>query len=302
MLATSSDTNATLTQNDAEIMPTEDSTTLHLYRPDCHEQDLADDFPFKTTGDLSRRVRHAKAKRNTTAPDQYIVVRDVDPKSAEDIWNRSISLVSRSRLAYDAVSNVLLVRLVSRPHEEATQRIDLRIIEEVSSMRLRDELHYFGASPVYAGGSGKQPDGSYLPRTLPRGRTDTWPSIIIETAYSESAVKLRADAAWWLLASDGDVRLVITVHVSPQRRRIVTERWESELADNSRGGRSRRPQLLQSSIVERQNNLPVASGPLTIPFDRLFLRSPVPPQEHDLVYSPTELETIAHVIWESQDD
>ncbi|KAK2786068.1 hypothetical protein FQN53_006977 [Emmonsiellopsis sp. PD_33] len=281
-------------------MSTHDSTTLHLYQPDCLEGITADDFPFKTTGKLKSRVRHAKDERNNSTPDRYVVVRDVDPKTAEDICNRSISLVDRSRLAYDAVSNVLIVRLVSRPHEEATQRMDLRITVAVSSMGLRDELHYFGASPVYAGGSGKQPDASYLPRTLPQGRTDTWPSIVIETGYSESSGKLRADAAWWLLASDGEVRLVIAVHISPQRPRIVTERWESVLADNSHGGSSRKPQLLQSSTIEYQNNLPVASGPLTIPFDRLFLRPPVPPQEHDLVYTPTELETLARIIWESQ--
>ncbi|KAK2731429.1 hypothetical protein FQN55_004687 [Onygenales sp. PD_40] len=287
-------------ENNSEIMTTnDDDDTLHLFRSDCLEQNT-EEHDFTTTTDLKRRVRYAKGQLNATTPDLYILFHHVSPERAVDIWNRSISLVSRSRLAYDAVSNVLIVKLVSRPHEHATHRIDLRIKEEVSSMGLRNELQYTGASRVSTDRSEKEPDGSYLPMTLPQGRTDKWPSVVIETAYSELASKLRADAAWWLLASDGDVRLVIAVNVSPRRPRIVTELWESVLVDNRRGGRSRRPQSLQSITVELQNNLPVSSGPLTIPFDRLFLRPPVPPQEHDLIFPPPELETIASVVWRNQ--
>lgn len=272
--------------------------TIPLFHPDFFEG--AEMHDFVTTRDLKRRVEHAKNLFEKTTYNQYIVFRHVGPEVADSVWDRSISLVGRSRLAYDADREALIVKLVSRPHEQVTNRLGQLIIFEVRSMNLFDALYSFGSGRVRPGRNGKEPDGSYQPRTLPQGRTAEWLSLVVETGYSEFSVKLRADAAWWLLASDGDVRMVIVAHVSPRRPWILIEHWESVLINNCRLGMSRRAALLHSVTVDLQNGEPSASGPFTIPFDRIFLRPPIAPQEHDIVIPPSELETVVRMAWEIQ--
>ena len=88
-----------------------------------------------------------------------------------------------------------------------------------------EELVSIGATPVLSDNNGNAPDMYYIPSTSPQRRTRKWPSGIVETTYSESAAKSRADIKWWLLASDGDVRVALSVHVSPRRLWIVVEHW-----------------------------------------------------------------------------
>ncbi|KAL1957519.1 hypothetical protein VTO42DRAFT_5745 [Malbranchea cinnamomea] len=161
---------------DNSEMVTGKNNALYMFRSDCLEQGT-EVYDFVTRGDLKRRVGHAKDELDRTTHDQYIVFHHVSPEIAESIWENSISLVGRSRLAYDAASNVLIVKIVSRPHEVPTRRIEVVITAELISMGLEDELCFAGASRVRSGRSGKEPNGSYLPRTLPQGRTNEWPSL-----------------------------------------------------------------------------------------------------------------------------
>lgn len=76
-------------------------------------------------------------------------------------------------------------------------------------------------------GSGKEPDSSFLPRTLPEGRSDVWLSVIMLTdvGASEISAQMQSDVAWWIEKSGGDVRAVVAMHVwkSPGRPGILIE-------------------------------------------------------------------------------
>lgn len=46
---------------------------------------------------------------------------------------------------------------------------------------------------------------------VPAGRSDRWPSVLIERAFSEIQSKLSSDASWWLNASGGEVQTTLTI-------------------------------------------------------------------------------------------
>lgn len=62
-------------------------------------------------------------------------------------------------------------------------------------------------------GTGANPCPAYQPEDLPAGRSDDWPSSAIEAGWSETREKLERDTRWWIDASDGDIKGVITVAV-----------------------------------------------------------------------------------------
>ena len=121
---------------DPENMTGEDSLP-RLFRPDLFEQSTKV-HDFTTPGDLKRRVYQVKCHTHTLNPetheDHYVVFRHVSRNAADDIWDRSHSLVDKSRLAYDAVANVMIVLISFRPQEETRCKVDRVIAMELFSM------------------------------------------------------------------------------------------------------------------------------------------------------------------------
>jgi hypothetical protein len=68
-------------------------------------------------------------------------------------------------------------------------------------MRLDSELLDIGAARVDDHPFKKEPDESWIPCTLPAGRTDKWPSLVVESGFSETLRQLQRDAEWWLCRS-----------------------------------------------------------------------------------------------------
>ncbi|KAF7121832.1 hypothetical protein CNMCM5793_009385 [Aspergillus hiratsukae] len=60
----------------------------------------------------------------------------------------------------------------------------------------------------------KEADQSCRPVHLPAGHSNHWPSVVVESAYSESQSKLANDARWWLNASEGELKTAITFMVT----------------------------------------------------------------------------------------
>ncbi|KAK2795866.1 hypothetical protein FQN51_000349 [Onygenales sp. PD_10] len=134
----------------------------------------------------------------------------------------------------------------------------------------------------------KEADLALIPQNLPSGRTDKWPTLVVETGKSERHIALDRDARWWIQKSTGEVRLVITVKVSRTR---FTVRMYGQ-SGNTRAAVS------QSITVVRGGRKPirVAGGPLRIPFSDLFLRAETGNQG-DFVFTEAELEDWANSVW-----
>ena len=82
----------------------------------------------------------------------------------------------------------------------------------------------------------KEADEGIRPRTRP---AHGWPSLVFEIGYSESLPALHCDAAWWLLNSNGDTRMVVVIRAAENPPYLHLESWE--LVPNPIGhGRSTR--------------------------------------------------------------
>ncbi|KAJ5227773.1 hypothetical protein N7489_008481 [Penicillium chrysogenum] len=100
------------------------------------------------------------------------------------------------------------------------------------------------------------------------GRSNDWPSVVLEVAFSESRDKLQSDITYWLRASGGDVKMVITLQINQYSLNITIEDWGTQ-GDNSVN------HLYQTVQISRKGSEITTTGScLVIEFEKLFLRPP----------------------------
>ncbi|KAJ5491681.1 hypothetical protein N7539_003248 [Penicillium diatomitis] len=231
----------------------------------------------------------------------YVKFTNVPPDIAKQKFRKGC------RQLYDAVTQLLIVTVPGLAHDTAVgkftwffttccQRAGIELVIPTSSAR------------VYEGQSCKEPDCSWYPEDTPVDRNTTWPSVILEVGLSESTRKLRADAAWWLAKSAGQVNVVILISINCAVAEIT---FESVVLEQPpiylRGGRRQyRLQTRQSITVTRPPggaSQPVTTVPSTLPFtitfEEIMRRSPIPP-EADMAIPIAALEGIARNVWKAQ--
>lgn len=104
--------------------------------------------------------------------------------------------------------------MATEADEEAHGVLNKLIITQITLMNSQQlDLHSLGKAAKTSGSRIQRPDTAYRPMDFPAGRSDKWPSIIIETGYSEGKRKLVDHARWWLTESRGDVKNVLTISV-----------------------------------------------------------------------------------------
>lgn len=212
-----------------------------------------------------------------------------------DFLNSDDKIIERCWNSYDSTQNLLLVKMpVSRPHEIASRLFERLLFESLEPMGLTRCLRSFGsATCVGANGSAKQPECQFLPKRLPRARTDEWPSVVVEGGFSESPSKLMSDARFWLEQSNGDVQMVITIKIYQSTPEIVLESWEHV------NDRAKRNQVVTINKGEN-GHLYLRGQPFIIGFQKLFLRPPSIPRETDIRFDDHILKELATEIWEEQ--
>ena len=248
-----------------------------------------------TSTAIRRVVNREQAKELTTAA-PYIVFSNV-PLLLIDESNERPSIVGGKnvRIFYNQETHYLILKLVSGPHEVAERMLSRKIDQAVEHMGLEDELLPMGSKLITLTSHSKEPDSSWRPRSLPVGRTDQWPTVVIETGFIESISRLRLDSQWWITSSRGDVKVVIIMAIHPSNPQFILEKWaQDQTVGPARGTRD------QITVIREPDNVVTTTGaPLTIAFEELFLRQ-ANPQESDIVIPVEALERIAYVTWMEQ--
>ncbi|KAL4781299.1 hypothetical protein BJX76DRAFT_360078 [Aspergillus varians] len=139
-----------------------------------------------------------------------------------------------------------------------------------------DELDPILTSVVSDPPDRKEPDASWIPATLPAGRTDKWPSVVLE--------------------------VVIIVWINPREPFLALEQFRA----NSNSGTLRNqgphfrnyPRVVahcaqRLDITESEGNAVGTGAPLVVRFADIFLCGPENQWETDLVISQQDLEAIA---------
>jgi hypothetical protein len=220
---------------------------------------------------------------------EYVAFTHVDERTFQQFYDSKLNLHS-----YLPQSQLLIVKMGSSAHAITNPELveELRNKLKDMGMNVRQNLKIYAGGVVHGPDKSKEPDHKFIPRSLPQGRGPKWPSMVIEVGHSQNASQLRRDALWWIQASNGDVKLALTVHV-PKDKKIVTYCLWSLSDRQIRHNKEPVAELRQQVMVKKDTNSSiVASDNLTIPFHLLFLRDPQGTETH-IVLEKHTLESLA---------
>ncbi|KAI2788722.1 hypothetical protein POX_e06743 [Penicillium oxalicum] len=254
-------------------------------------------YPYKGTKQFLETVEMELSRQEEEfEASEWVLFTKVNAQTfSRDFLKSNGNILQRCWKSYDSSQHLLLVRVtVSRAHEIAAHVFERLFFKCLQPMGLDNRVHTFGSATCKAeNGSAKQPDCQFLSKRLPRARTKKWPSVVVETGFSESPSKLMSDARFWLSESSGDVQMVITIKIGRSSPHIVLEAWERV------NDRIQRQQVVTISKGEN-NHVYLRNQPFTISFNKLFLRPPSIPKEKNISLDDDILKEIAENVWEEQ--
>ena len=230
-------------------------------------------------------------QRKPTTRSEWILLTGVDEKTFSQRFLNHPHPPQWS--SYDKVLNLLLVRMTkSITHEDSAIIFHNKILQAVIAKGLDpDLLVYCGRATRQGSVGAKEADFAYLPREFFNGASEDWPSVVLETAFSEDQSKLVSDVRFWLNGSEGKVKIVFTMKIH-SKSNVTIDKWEPS------DGRSHRTQHIE--IMKRNNgNVLVSGHPLVLEFEKLLLRAGNGPQETDIVFDETQLKSLASHIWQT---
>ena len=156
-----------------------------------------------------------------------------------------------------------------------------------------------GATTFKAPYAPKEGDPAFKPMSI-RPRKADWPTIVLESGWSELLTRLRRDAHIWLEKSRGDVKIVLLLSVGRTARRMIIEKWENRPVPANRpvtrSNTTQTPTQIQAITIDSNSNT-VNGASLTLEFRKIFLRQAVPPLEHDFTFTAQDLSAFATIFW-----
>lgn len=262
------------------------STKEYAYQPNCF-------------GNVYRKHIEILEKDTTCQESPYIIFTGVD----KETFSRDFGEGGNHCDSYIPSLNLVLVDMVTLQHERAHRDLDRIIQWHITEIAngIDDGLDYTGQASRTSEDREKRPDTSYQPVDLPAGRSDQWPSLVIEAGWSETRARLERDARWWICASNGDVKGVITAAVQRGSRSITLEYWHlvpSPLRSDPGKKVIKMAHHTAISQLNEESPIQVSNVPFIIPFEHLFLRAAdANKNECDIVISREELELYAIRVW-----
>lgn len=245
--------------------------------------------PFTNLKEFQRIIAEKNATIDESDEGQYLTFNKVSPETFQKIETSRREGDTGIRFTYFADVEVLIVKVVTKAHEKAHRSLGTRItMKSLSGMNMGfDEFMEHGAAKYNGPNSSKEGDSVYINQRV-RPQAGNWPSLVIESG------KRADDAGWWIQNSNGQVNMVITIHVNPTSKKIQIEKWVSGSSATQAVFPTRTAQI---SIDQSTTPFITAGAPLVLEFDKVFCRQPVPPLEQDILFTQQELEQWAQMLW-----
>ncbi|KAJ5544594.1 hypothetical protein N7535_007011 [Penicillium sp. DV-2018c] len=261
----------------------------------------------QTANEVCNRINSDKSYSN-----QYIIVLSISQPVQELLGGDRNPLEVPYRLTLDARRQQAVIRIVpSGAHERITRLFTSQLIEKLLDMGIRPKAYTLNGATRYHGKlCDKEADGSFTPLRKPSDDND-WPSVVVETGFSESEAQLRTDAHWWFSNSGYQVNIVILIHIqrTPERRVIlkvynlrptiprITRGLQAEierslLSDHTTPQEDSstvpRPHLAAKEIIVTSGN--VENAPLELEFESVMRRAPNT-NERNITFTAEDLAT-----------
>lgn len=189
----------------------------------------------------------------------------------------------------------LVVKMPLHEHEELTHLIDRVITKALDPMGLEESCYYYGSATIPVADGTKEPDAAWGPRPPPHGCSRR-PTVVVETAITETRAKLLRDVSQWLDPTHGLAKVVLALKADRRQPKITIQRWQH----NSTNSGIEAVQTIEIMESSEGDKVTVKGGPLLIPFRLFFLRPAEPPREKDIIIDEQQLKKIADLIWDVQ--
>ena len=211
-------------------------------------------------------------------------------------------LMSRFLFTYSHPLRCIILGYVTEIHRFIKDSFADLIDRKITEMGLYSEMERPGSIARSYGPVTKQPDASWTP-TKARDNVVN-PTLLLEIAQARSLKRMEHDAKRWLTFLYTPIYNVVVVKVFDDPK-IVIQIWGSFRMPQFRSAGKRVEGIITRSngetVVER-HSVTVGNPPLTMPFERVFVREKNKdnPREGDLVFTDQDLQSVAESIWKAQ--
>lgn len=302
------------------------------FTPASHTTDMIEALPagcvhrcFKDMQKLRLDAQHVldTLEQNDEHGNQYLVVRSLTKQAINKLSNDMSCLGVTFRFEFEGTTGIIKIMPGYR-HETITNHVVETVNEDLSGMGINKYYRTWGGASTFRGqpASGKQADQIFWPPSCAPSRVPPvqpgWPTLVVETALTESYPKLERDAKWWFEHSQGDVRIVILIvmrtsyycfekwQLAPANApKPVTRVYEDQLKSNAvllpPMGRqllvNQHPYCHHKVEVDLATNTVTGvptSAPMILPFEAIYDR-PAGPNERDLVFTAQDFLYMANI-------
>src|SRR5271156_1958616 len=292
-------TSSTASSVSANLGPT--NTTMPAFSKASEGLEDVPVWTFKTITGMQEAINSYKEKLEASEASPYMIFRLVRTNDLLKIERaREDGKIGRGiRLTHYVDWDILILKVPTAKHERSHGNFGKKLIARVTRMGLEDEFDYVGATTFKTSRVSKEGDSAFKPLSI-RPRKADWPTIVLESGWSESLTRLRRDARIWLEESKGDVKIVLLFSISRTARTMIIEKWENRPVPANRPATrsvaSQTPTQIQAITIDSNSNT-VNGAPLTLEFRKIFLRHAVPPLEHDFTFTAQDLSAFATNFW-----
>ena len=263
---------------------------------------------FTTINNMQRAIDSKKLKASKAS--SYLIFHLVTTDNLLQIERaRESGKIDRGvRMTHYVDWDILILKVPTAKHEAAHRNFSKVLVAGVLGMGLLWEFFELGATTFKTPRVSKEGDSAFKPLSIRPNEAD-WPTIVLESGWPESLTRLRRDAHIWLENSGGDVKMVLLFSIGRTARTMVIEKWENRpvhanppVPANRPATRSmttaaaQTPTLIQAITIDSNSNT-VNGAPLTLEFQKIFLRQAVPPLEHDFTFTAQDLSAFATNFW-----
>ncbi|KAL1891703.1 hypothetical protein Sste5346_007452 [Sporothrix stenoceras] len=213
----------------------------------------------------------------------------------------------KSRLFYLPGQKCALVTTPTPAHEQAHTGLYSLVYSTLKKMgtSVTNEWNTIGGTTYRVDNGSGEADAAGGPGLMNgAANTPPWPTLVIETGFTQSADILRIKARWWFNASVGRVKTVLLVKFNVEDATIILEKWaktpeltlQHTIDISWMGGPGL---ILETPKDERSKGFSIASNrPLIVKFEDLMGRPPVESDgETDVVITDKDLEEYAKSVW-----
>ena len=258
---------------------------------------------FKTIKNMQEAINSYEEKLEASEASPYMIFRLVTTNDLLKIERaRENGKIDRGvRLTHYVDWDILILKVPTAKHEIAHRNFSDELKIEAAGMGLRRELTNLGSTTFKTPRVSKEGDSALKPLSM-RPRGADWPTIVLESGWSESLPKLRQDAHIWLENSGGDVKIALLFSIGRTARTMIIEKWENRPVPANRpatrsittAAAPQTPTQIQAITIDSNT---VNGAPLTLEFRKIFLRQAIPPLEHDFTFTAQDLSEFVTDFW-----